>query len=73
MKKPPNRSTSHIDQEKIEKRKEVQESLRLAFDCGDEDRFIALLKEANPNIKPEQLVSLVEEFRRIRRIRVRGV
>jgi hypothetical protein len=72
MTKAPRRS-AHIDQARIRKREEAKETLRLAFECGDEDRFVELLKEVNPGIKPEKLVSLVEEFRKIRRIRTRGV
>ena len=71
MTKPPH-STRHIDQNKIRKREGVKERLRLALECGDEEGYIQLLKDLKPDLKPEELVARVAEFREIRKIRSRG-
>ena len=72
MKKPWSRSQEHIDKGKINARKQAKEDLRALLACGDEERYIALIKALRPNLKPEELVSLVRRFREERRNQSRG-
>lgn len=72
MKKPWSRSQKHIDEDKISARKQAKEDLRTLLACGDEERYIALIKALRPNLKPEELVSLVRRFREERRNQSRG-
>jgi len=73
MKMPWSRSQKHIDEEKIKARDQAKRDLQTLLDCGDEDGYVAMLKALRPNIKPEELVSLVDRFRTERRNRSRGV
>jgi hypothetical protein len=67
------RSKKHIDEEKVAKKEQVKHNLRNLLDCGDERGYVALLQQLRPNIRPEELESLVERFRTERRNRLRGV
>ena len=72
MKVPRSGSRKHLDEEKIRAKEEVRKALPLLLECGDEDRFVDLLRAHLPNITPEELVSFVRQFRAVRLRRSRG-
>ena len=59
----------HLDQQKIETKRKTEKRLAELIESGDEVGYVALIKSANPNITPELLVSLIEQFRERRRQR----
>jgi hypothetical protein len=66
------RSRKHIDEDAIKQKNETKKDLRTLLICGDEDGYVALLKELKPHITPEELVSLVLRFREERANLSRG-
>ncbi len=72
MKVPRSGSRKHIDEEKVRAKEEFRKALPLLLECGDEDRFVELVKAHLPNITPEELVSFVGQFRAVRLHRSRG-
>lgn len=66
-------SKKHLDEQKVKAKAQAELDLQFLLECGDEDQYVAMLKAINPKIKPEELVSLVNHFRTVRRNRSRGV
>jgi len=52
---------------KLAQRKRLEALLQI----GNEEEFVAMVKEAEPGIKPEKLVALIEHYREIRRQRAK--
>ena len=46
---------------------ETDDELLLRMQSGDEEAFVALVKSADPDIKPEKLLELIRLFREQRR------
>jgi hypothetical protein len=62
----------HIDQDKVKEQQEAKKDLHFLLECGDEEGFIALIKELKPMITPEELKRLVLQFREERQNPSRG-
>jgi len=45
--------------------------LEALLQIGNEEEFVEMVKEAEPGVKPEKLVALIEHFREIRRQRAK--
>lgn len=71
MRKPGTRGKKHIDQEKVEAREQARKDLQRLLELGDEEGYVKFLKALRPDLKPEELSSLVEGFREERRNRSR--
>lgn len=67
MRKPGTRGKKHIDQEKVDAKKQAGQDLRRLLELGDEEGYVNLLKALRPDLTPQQLVSFVEQFREERR------
>ncbi len=65
------RGTHHIDREKERKEREIMDAMRLAMECGNEDGFMTLVKQAKPNLTPAELLSIQTQFRQTVRNRQR--
>ena len=63
---------AHIDREKAKAKAKAGEDLKRLIETGDEDAYVAYLKRLAPNITSERLVSLIQEFRELRRKRASG-
>jgi hypothetical protein len=57
----------NIDQAKVEAKRAVRRKLETLYETGDEEAFVALVKSADPDIKPERLLELIRLFREQRR------
>ena len=64
--------SKHLDQQRIELRRKTEMRLAELIESGDEEGYVALIKSANPNVTPELLVSLIEQFRQRRRQNASG-
>ena len=62
----------HLDQRKVEVKREAKERMRLLLETGDEEGYIALTKELNPEITREELRAAIERFREFRRLSSSG-
>jgi|GEM_PF-4186417 hypothetical protein len=67
--RPGTRGTQHIDKEKARKEREVMDAMRMAIDCGDEEGFLELVKQAKPNLTRAELLSVQNQFRSVLRNR----
>jgi len=61
------RSKKHLDEDKIKMREQLRNDMNALLFTGDEVGFVELIKELNPKITPEELVSLIQRFRQDRR------
>jgi hypothetical protein len=59
----------HLDHQRIEMKRKSEKRLAELIESGDEEGYVALVKSANPNVTPELLVNLIEQFRERRRQR----
>jgi len=57
----------NVDQTKVEAKRAVAKKLETLYQTGDEEAFVALVKSADPDIKPERLLELIRLFREQRR------
>jgi hypothetical protein len=57
----------HLDQQRIEERKRHLETLKLLIELGDEESYVALIKQLKPAISPAELIAAIEHFREQRR------
>jgi hypothetical protein len=57
----------NVDQTKVEAKRAVARKLKTLYETGDEGAFVALVKSADPDIKPEKLLELIRLFREQRR------
>jgi hypothetical protein len=60
----------HLDQQRIELKRKTEKRLAELLGSGDEEAYVALVKSNQPNVTPELLVSLIEQFREQRRRRL---
>lgn len=70
--KRPLKSSKHIDHEAAAATRRAMDKVRALIDCGDEEGYVALMKELNPALTPGELVEKIQQFREIRRIRAGG-
>lgn len=61
------RGKKHVDQDKIDERKNAKEDLRMLLLLGDEEGYVQLIKQLQPQITPAALSDLVLRFREDRR------
>jgi hypothetical protein len=62
----------HIDQSIAATKRVALERLHHFMVIGDEEGYVALTKELNPEITPAELVHAIELFREFRRISASG-
>ena len=64
-------SNQHVQNQEEAKRRDFERTKELAF-TGDEDGFVALTKERDPNITASELLRRIRLFRELKRIRSTG-
>jgi hypothetical protein len=61
------RGDRHIDELRLQQKRSIREKLAEVLQTGDEQAYVELVKEADPNITRERLLDPIEKFREQRR------
>lgn len=61
------RGKKHIDEQKVQERKDAKVDMRSLLLCGDEKGYVELVKALRPETTPEELASLILRFREERK------
>jgi hypothetical protein len=66
------RERKHIDQEKIQAKKDTRAEIRRLIQLGDENEFVAYLKLAMPELTKNELIEWILVFRERHQSFLRG-
>jgi hypothetical protein len=56
--------TKHLDEEKLKQKAKAKEDLRYCREMRDEKKYVEIIKALRPNVSPEELIQLIELFRK---------
>jgi hypothetical protein len=62
----------NVDEHALAAKQQASADMRRLLESGDEEGYVALVKALKPGIKPEELVKVIELYRRHRHARALG-